>query len=298
VFNGGDLAVGAVGSLLAQDHPLAVLVVVDGSTTDDAERLRDEFGERIRLVEHANLGLSRTLNHAIEELVDTPLVARLDHDDRALPGRIAAQVDLIERTGADAVLSAYWRVGANGRRLARHPDLGRSTDPVAYSPRSMGQIVHSTLLARTEVLRRLGGYRQELWPADDFDLSIRLWQQGTVLVDPTPLVEYRVSDDSWTRLARERMADTTRYLEAALAADEPLPPFEDWAAANPAGRFDQIGLRGRWFYRSAGAAFGDGRPLTGSARLAAAMACNPRHTLRRLVPALRAQVSNRSTSPT
>jgi glycosyltransferase involved in cell wall biosynthesis len=300
VHNAGPVVLATVASLVEQDHrPLQVLVVVDGSTNDDEDRLRSAFGDRIRLVVQENRGLPQTLNHALADLVDTPLVARLDHDDVALPGRITAQVDLLEQAGADVVLSAYWRVGGSGRRLSRHPDLPEAAGPVPYDPRRFGQIVHSTLLARTEVLLRVGGYRPELWPADDYDLSIRLWRDATVVVDPVPRVDYLVGEDTGTNRNRNRMASFTRYLELD-ARSEPgtLPPLDDWVAANPIGFIEGIRLRGRWLYRRAGAAFGDGRRVTGAVRLAGALALDPRYTLRRLRPARRAQADNRSTSPT
>ena len=276
-----------------------MLVVVDGSTNDDAERLAEAFGDRIRLEVQDNLGLPATLNRAIFDLVDTPLMGRLDQDDVALPGRLAAQVDLLESTGSDAVLAAYWRVGGTGRRLSVHPDLGEQDGPVPYDPRRVGQVVHSTLLARTAALRELGGYDVGLYPAEDFDLSIRLWQHGPVLLDPVPRVDYRVGEDSWSHRRRADMAAITRYLEAGLAdPTAERPPFDVWRRDDHLGPLQRIGLEGRFLYRRAGAAFGDGRPVVGTVRLVGATLLNPRHTARRLRTALRLQADRRSTSPT
>jgi hypothetical protein len=273
--------------------------MVDGSANDDADRLAEAFGDRIRLEVQENLGLPATLNRAIFDLVDTPLVARLDQDDIALPGRIAAQVELLEATGADAALTAYWRVGTTGRRLSLHPDLGDEAAPVAYDPHEVGQVVHSTLLARTAVLRDLGGYDVGLYPAEDFDLSIRLWQHGPVVLDPVPRVDYRVGEDSWSHRRRADMAAVTRYLEAGLAdPDAERPPFEVWRRDDHLRPLQRIGLEGRALYRRAGAAFGDGRYFVGTVRLVGAALLNPRLTSRRLRTALRLQADRRSTSPT
>ena len=82
-FNSGDLVVRAVRSALNQDYPRVEVVVVDDASTDGtAERLRSEFGSRIRLfAEASHRGQARARN-----LVTTrsrgELVKFLDHDDQ------------------------------------------------------------------------------------------------------------------------------------------------------------------------------------------------------------------------
>ncbi|MFN7144555.1 MAG: glycosyltransferase family 2 protein, partial [Myxococcota bacterium] len=83
----------AVRSALAECGPEdEVLVVDDGSRDDPASVLPSD--PRLRVIHQPPLGIVPAMNRGLAEL-DTPLIARLDADDVALPGRIAAQRALL-----------------------------------------------------------------------------------------------------------------------------------------------------------------------------------------------------------
>jgi hypothetical protein len=65
-------------------------------------------------------------------------------------------------------------------------------------------VTHGSILARTDVLRRAGGYRPEMVPAEDYDLWLRLLPRHRFLKLEERLYRYRVHADQSGARARER----------------------------------------------------------------------------------------------
>ncbi len=107
----------AIVSVLSQAYGDWELIVVDDSSADATCEVASEAiaGEpRARLVSNReNLGVARTRNRGIS-LANGRYVALLDADDYWLPGKLATQVELAERTHADMVYCSYSIVGEDG----------------------------------------------------------------------------------------------------------------------------------------------------------------------------------------
>ena len=84
----------SVESILGQTFGDFELIIVDDGSTDGSTGILKEYQQRdsrIRLVCRANTGYSRALNEALR-LARSDLLARMDSDDVALPGRFERQV--------------------------------------------------------------------------------------------------------------------------------------------------------------------------------------------------------------
>jgi hypothetical protein len=155
-----------------------VLVVDDGSRDDPASVL--PVDPRLRLLTQPPLGIVAAMERGRRAL-DTPLVARLDADDVALPGRIAAQ---------RAAMAADPCLGAIGGRARMRADSGvvpegmrRYTEWVnSLANPALGLLVESPLfhpatLLRAAAVDAVGGYRDGPFP-EDYDLWLRLVEAG------------------------------------------------------------------------------------------------------------------------
>jgi glycosyltransferase involved in cell wall biosynthesis len=174
VHDGAPLVSEAVASVLAQTDPdLELLVVDDGSTDDTPARLAAVDDPRLRLYRQPRTGLTRALNRLLG-LARADLIARLDADDLALPERLARQ---------RAFMALHPEVGLLGT-AAREDDLtGRPLGVVRPPVDDAGlrraliranPFVHSSVMARRELLARAGGYDETLGVAQDYDLWMRL----------------------------------------------------------------------------------------------------------------------------
>lgn len=91
-FNAGAYIEETLSSILCQEEcDFEVIVIDDASSDSTVERVRQMSDERVRLfVNEINHGLPGSMNLAMK-LVRGKYIARIDHDDCALPDRLAAQ---------------------------------------------------------------------------------------------------------------------------------------------------------------------------------------------------------------
>ena len=124
---------------------------------------------------------------------------------------------------------------------SRPSTAGCSTDAPAFSPEELERGIRSrnlvfagssNVMARTELLRRLGGFDESLHHIADWDLWIRLAEAGRPAACPEPLVAYIVHESNMHRTAIDTAMREGRLLRAKHAHSS-LP-----------GRFDPIVFRG------------------------------------------------------
>src|SRR5688500_18462732 len=94
VYNGENYLVPAVESILAQTFANFEFIIIDDGSKDASSKLLAPYvarDPRIHFTARENKGLTKTLNEAYRKARGKYL-ARMDCDDVALPGRLAAQV--------------------------------------------------------------------------------------------------------------------------------------------------------------------------------------------------------------
>jgi hypothetical protein len=187
-----------------------LLVVDDGSTdeTPDMLRAQADADSRVQVLRQEARGIVAALELARQKARGRNL-ARMDADDIALPGRLEAQVELMEADRRLVVVGtqvAYFprekvRVGALRyerwvNSLVDHDALVR--DIFVECP-----IPHPTFLLRASTVDLVGGYRNRKWP-EDYDLVLRLWEAGGRMGKvPAVLLKWREGE---ARLSRSHPA--------------------------------------------------------------------------------------------
>ncbi|MGH6787004.1 MAG: glycosyltransferase family 2 protein [Novosphingobium sp.] len=221
VFNAAAWLEPCLASIAAQDFTDFELVLRDDGSSDGSRELLQAWARReprIRLdLGERRLGAAGSSNRVIE-LARAPLVARLDADDRMLPGRLAAQVAAFAARPAAVLVGALaWTIDPAGRRV-RAPDLARLTRPSRFAP-----FAHSSTMLRRTAWAEVGGYRAAAEKWEDVDLFLRLAEIGEVWTIAEALIEYR-QNPATTRLG-EGLGPLEQAMEAMCAAlaDHPLP---------------------------------------------------------------------------
>ncbi len=178
----------AVQSALAECAPEdEVLVVDDGSRDDPLSVLADD--PRLRVIHQPPLGIVAAMERGRREL-DTPLIARLDADDVALPGRIAAQRALLAADPGLAAVGGRARMRADSGEvpegMRRYTEWVNSLDDPHRGILVESPLFHPAVLMRAAAVEAVGGYRDGDFP-EDYDLWLRFvaggWRIGAAAQD-------------------------------------------------------------------------------------------------------------------
>ena len=185
--NRGDSAVGAVASILANDHPNFHLLVVDQSDNPDTRLALATFQQdpRFTLVSSDTVGLGRAHNLALT-LADSPYIAITD-DDCRVPVDWLRQIEQIFQQHP-RVAAVYCNVlpGPHDESKGFIPSYERQVDALVQT--IWGKIrargIGAGMAVRRQAVLSLGGFDENMGPgalfpsAGDRDLAIRVLLKG------------------------------------------------------------------------------------------------------------------------
>ena len=241
----------ALDSILAQRGPALELIAIDDGSRDDGPRrvlARAEHDERVVVLmsEAPGVGIARALNHGLR-VARAPLIARMDADDVALPGRLAAQVDALAAQPGVAALGTRVEVFSDepsgvAEGMQRYVAWQNALiDPRAHRAQLFVEspLCHPSVLMRRAALEAIGGYRDGMF-AEDYDLWLRLDAAGFGLAKlPEVLLRWRQSERAATRsdprYAREHFAPLKAPHLAARLRARPRP-LDVWGAGQTGRR--------------------------------------------------------------
>jgi len=190
----------AIESILGQTYQdIEVIIVNDGSSDRSEDIILSYHDPRIRYVKQDNRGLAVSLNHGLS-LARGEYIARMDADDVSFPLRLERQVSFLENNAAYVLVGTWaeiWSEEQKTRRIHKHPssDALLRTFLLFDNP-----FVHSSVMFRTEVARRIGGYAAGDTGrfAEDYEFWSRLAREGKVANIPEVLHVYRERHGSIT----------------------------------------------------------------------------------------------------
>lgn len=242
-YNAARYVENSVNSVLKQTFGNFELIIVDDGSTDDTWTILGKLAEQDRrIILHRNLknmGLPGTGNLALK-LVSAEFLAIQDADDWSYPERLEKQHRYLKQHAeCVAVGSQMLMVNPDGLpiRLWRVPLSHEEIDFRHINGFGL-QLPHPAMMVRTDTMRLVGGYREEFPMSDDYDLLLRLAEEGKVENLPDVLVRYTRHEKSTTRLMKKETWSQYKH-EALLQAWERrglgAPAFK--TIPNPSLRF-------------------------------------------------------------
>lgn len=233
-------------TLLAQSFRDFELIAVDDASRDATPEILAAHAARdprLRVETRAeSRGLAAALNLALSR-ARAPVCARADADDLYHPERFARQMARLAAEPELGLLSCgHHRIDEAGRRIdTRTPPTGDA--PMRFEMMFMNPILHPGAMFRTELVRRVGGYDEAYWTAQDSDLWARLAPLARMDNLPEPLVSYRIHAASTmkTRGAAGRALSLSvprRLLSAYLGRE--MPEAEARAAVDLYQGFERM----------------------------------------------------------
>ena len=215
IYNADLFLKQSIESILAQTYSdFELLAINDGSTDTSGKTLESFSDERLKIINNdRNLGLIYTLNRGIKE-AKGKYIARMDADDIANPERLALQVSFLEKHSEVALL------GGGADLIDENGTSFMPMSPPCLHKEIIEKIflgscfIHPSVMFRTNVVRKLGGYRAEALHAEDYDLWLRIIQYHEVANLAEKLIQYRVHPGqvSQRQLRQQRSsADNARF---------------------------------------------------------------------------------------
>lgn len=171
-----------VDSVLAQTFTDWEVVAVDDASTDEgAAVIEARRDARIRVIRHeTNRGAGAARETAMRAAAGE-CFALLDSDDEWLPGKLAAQMTVLDRPGQPAALCSC--------AFEMLTESGSARWPKPFNEASWERSLHrectfgfgTTLVIRRELALRLGGFDPDLPRHEDWDWVLRAFEQGESL---------------------------------------------------------------------------------------------------------------------
>ncbi len=201
VYNAAETLEETLDSVVAQEGVDLECIVVDDGSTDSTGQLLRAYGAkdgRFKILEQDNQGLTRSLMRGCAEARGT-FIARQDAGDVSLPGRLLRQAEVLTRYPECSFVSAYtefcsphWDFlwlghGAPDRSVPANIITDRPEQGLA------GDIPHhGSVMFRRKSYEAVGGYRNQFYYGQDWDLWYRLARVGRFYVVPELLYRARI----------------------------------------------------------------------------------------------------------
>jgi glycosyltransferase involved in cell wall biosynthesis len=216
VRNGEKFVHSAIQSILDQTfYDFEFIVINDGSEDRTLEILSGyaRVDERLIVIEDCkDTGIANCLNLGLS-LARGCYIARMDADDISRKNRLRLQVD---RFGQDQDLvlcgtnAVYF---AENRRLLRATNFPLADRDIRMVGLFENPFAHPTVMIRKDTVSAIGGYDPTYDTSQDYELWVRMLDEGRVANLPECLVEIRRHPHSVSSQRKERQRENTAVIQ-------------------------------------------------------------------------------------
>jgi glycosyltransferase involved in cell wall biosynthesis len=224
-YNAGRTLEATLRSVRAQTYrDLEILVVNDGSTdrTGEIAASHAHADRRVRPIAQANAGVASARNRGLAEATGE-FVALIDADDLWKPEKIAAQLEVLTRSGRHTGLVYTWfaEIDERGRVLTVHRPAAEGDVLTDLCVKNIVGHASSPLMRTRDVLD-IGGYDPSLRArnaqgCEDLDLYLRVAERSHFAVVKSVLTGYRKTRDAMSTDVRQMLRSYDIVIERWIA---------------------------------------------------------------------------------
>jgi len=174
VYNQEKYLKKAIKSIIDQSFKKFEFLILDDGSTDNSWKIIKSFNDpRIKVFRHRQRqGLAKGLNFLIAK-TEGEYIGRMDGDDVAYKNRLEKEVGFLDKNPEIALVGSWARIGDQKGRVVgffKHPtkyiQIRRAI--LSYNP-----FVHPTVVFRKKAFKQVGGYNENLFYAQDYDLFLK-----------------------------------------------------------------------------------------------------------------------------
>lgn len=180
IYNCEETLEEAVNCIVNQTYKNWELIMCDDCSSDGTIEIAEKLARkdsRIKLIKNEeNLTLAPTLNHCLS-IARGKYVARMDGDDVCSLNRFDKEIEFLENNSEYALVSCNMDLfDKNGV----YKTILYKEKPLKQDFVKTSQFCHAGCMIRTEVIRKLGGYSEEVnkQRVEDYDLWVRMYTMG------------------------------------------------------------------------------------------------------------------------
>lgn len=203
------------------------IIVVDDNSTDNSRKILQEYAGRVTLIlNEANVGTYAALNQALE-VATGEYSAVLNSDDVWLPEKLRLQAQAMDEDEEHSLCHTYGRfIDDDGKTLPGRPMgfdfpwMGSGYHLATFIANN--RAIASSVMFRTDMARRLGGFDASFKILGDWEMWLRLSEEGTVAFIPEELTLYRVHQTNTIYNLEPKYREEIRIREKYAARVEEL----------------------------------------------------------------------------
>lgn len=200
-------------SILEQEDIDIEFIIVNDGSTDKTEEILDSFqyiDSRISVITTGKEGLTRALIRGCNE-AKGDFIARQDANDRSLQGRLSYQAKILSDHNSAGFCSTQVRfVSREGIEIFTTA-FKRNGEP-------FGEIIHGSVMMKTDYYRKAGGYRRQFYFAQDIDLWERMKDIGRHIVINEVYYEALLFPESISATKKKEQRELTKLIKESTHA--------------------------------------------------------------------------------
>lgn len=197
VYNGSQYITRAIDSVLEQNLPVEIYII-DDCSSDQLYQALEPYQQlkNIHIKRNSsNLGVAASRNKGVS-MCNTEYIAFLDADDWWMPGKLEAQLELIEKTGACLCSTARELVDTNGNPL--HHIIPIKEKISYFSLLFHNSLSCSAVIARKDILLEFPMNHDD--SHEDYITWLKITKKyGPAIGLNKPFLKYRLSANSKSR---------------------------------------------------------------------------------------------------
>lgn len=218
VYNGEEFVGETIESVLNQSYrDFEFIIIDDGSIDRTLEIIKSYDDSRIKVYHfNTNYGIPTALNFGINHSLGEYIV-KVDADDLQHPQRFEKQLNYMKKNPKFVLTKTVFKYFSSDEDLNNtnniiefYKNVTKESEDISTRLKWHCCIAHSTMMIKTEVLKKYG-YR-ELPLFEDYDLFYRMNEDGLLMGHlDEELVRVRISNNSTTQIRKE-LFDKCAYI--------------------------------------------------------------------------------------